>query len=121
MKPFLLTLILLSPLAFAEDEFPIELTCEIGSVISFMTFQQDGTGTYSFHNSSAHLIMDTTKIYTFKKAKIALLSISFKYQDHTFTLNRMTGLAKWFFMGGAAEIGSGKCFKGFKEYNETQI
>lgn len=117
----LLTLLLLSPLAFAEDEFPIELTCEIGSVISFMTFQKDGTGSYSFHNSSSHRLMDTTKIHNFKNAKISLLSISFDYKGNRFALNRMSSLAKWFFMGGAAEIGSGKCFKGFKEYNETQI
>jgi len=36
----LIALLLLSPLAFAEDEFPIELTCEIGASIVYFNFNE---------------------------------------------------------------------------------
>ena len=125
----LLALLLLSPLAFAEDEFPIELTCEIGASIVYFNINETtedswwtphqshqfkSKWTATFFNNKA---FKDKKNNNFSKFNISDGQIFFELRGINLSanvfINRYT-LA----VDGASQ--SGQCFKGFKEY-EKQI
>ncbi|MFL2698002.1 MAG: hypothetical protein ACJ0F4_02230 [Gammaproteobacteria bacterium] len=119
----LLTL-LMSMGAWADDEFPIELTCEVGANIIYLHFNEDEdkswwrnhfnnssqTGTKYYENGT-----DKQKFYSINN--IDDLEIRFelgRFSNSTrFRLNRINGKIY-------SVTGDGQCYKGFKEY-EKQI
>ena len=131
MAKKLLTLLLLSPLAFAEDEFPIELTCEIGASIVYFNFNETkddswwkphyshdfgGKFSSSFFNNKAFKDKENTN---FKKFKIAEGQINFSLSG--LNSNVIMWINRYTLGIGGFGNGTGQCFKGFKEYTEKQI
>ena len=126
----LLTLLLLSPLAFAEDEFPIELTCEIGASVVYFNFNETKDGSWwkphyshnfrggftaDFFNKKAFKDKENTN---FNQVKITEGQIHFSLSGLS---SGVTAYISRYTLGinGYPSV-SGQCFKGFKEY-EKQI
>ncbi len=125
MKHLLLSLaVVISANAWADDEFPIELTCEVGANIIYLHFDEDEDKSWwknHFNNSAVMGTyyydkgIDKQKFYSINN--IDELEIRFKFGRYSnwqlFRLNRINGKIY-------SNAGGGQCYKGFKEY-EKQI
>ena len=121
----LLALLLLSPLVSGEDygyEYPIDLTCEWGSVIAYFHITKNPDNSWSkIENDTSFLRMikkeekKTHKLRKLKETKNAIMWITMGDEWH---LNRHT--LKMTIRVGSS-ISTANCYKGFKEYNEKQI
>ena len=126
MKHLLLSLtLILSANAWANDEFPLELTCEVGANIIYLHFNQDEDKSWwkNHSSNSSHIrafFFDkgTDKQRFYSIDNIDNIEIKFqigKLRDRgIFRVNRING--KLF----TANFEDGQCYKGFKEY-EKQI
>ena len=125
---FLLTSLLLSANAWADDEFPIELTCEIADEIWYFYFDEEREKSwYMPHEANPeHLPGRDWKEFKNKQNTIKFFyeirnnSISFglgerKLSAVLYHINRFTLRIREHTMGSG-----GQCYKGFKEY-EKQI
>tara|TARA_B100000902_G_scaffold224828_1_gene213502 strand:+ start:156 stop:545 length:390 start_codon:yes stop_codon:yes gene_type:complete len=126
----LLALLLLSPLVVSEDDFPIELTCEIGASIVYFNLERTEEGSWwtphdshqfkgkfqtSFFNNKTFRDKKNTN---FRNYNITDGQISFHLKSAnlspTIHINRYT-------LGISSQNSFGQCYLGFKEYNEKQI
>ena len=108
---------------WAEDEFPIEITCEVGANIIYLHFNEgedkswwrnhfnnsSQTGTKYYDNGT-----DKQKFYSINN--IDDLEIRFEIGSYLggstrFRLNRINGKIY-------SVTGDGQCYKGFKEYDK---
>ena len=126
MKHLLLSLaLIISANAWADDEFPIELTCEVGANIIYLHFNEDEDKSWwknHFSNNSLmgtfyyNLGTDKQKFYSIDN--IDDLEIRFKIGKYTnrtiFRVNRINSRVF------NQNLEDGQCYKGFKEY-EKQI
>jgi len=118
----LLALLLLSPLMSGEEvEYPIELTCELGSEIIFLNFTNDSSDDWiKYHKTfwKGHPKSGTKK--ELDSVKITRDGIEFvghfRMSVYTYFINRFT--LKFTRVPFSS---NGQCFKGFKEYTEKQI
>ena len=127
----LLALLLLSPLIVSEDEFPVELTCEIGASIAYFNLERTEEGSWwTPHDSHqykgrlnsqffANKAYKDKKNTNFKNYNITDGQISFNLTSINlqprFAINRYT-------LGISAGITSyDQCYLGFKEYTKKQI
>ncbi len=124
---FLLTSLLLSTNTWAEDEFPIELTCELGDAILFIHLNENKEKSWYMPHEEA----PTRDIKTLNKdagqknpflnyevedSYIHLVMGSSRFSSVTFNINRFSlGVT-----GYDVSASRGQCHKGFKEY-EKQI
>ena len=128
-------LFFVSSLSWAEDEFPIELTCEVGMLITYLHLEKTAKESwFMFHESSdnfdgsalakRHRKFITEKgvirkiEYDWNKSLYVELkrpATSFRIQRYNLKLTTLGG-------GGLITPGfvTGQCYKGFKEY-EKQI
>ena len=128
MKRLLISLaLIISTNAWAEDEFPIELTCEVGNEIIFFHLNETKENSWfmlhKFNTGEVGFKRYIGKKNPFKrKYKIEEHQIkihigSSSIYDIPFLINRYN-------LGITKEIGmlrqAGQCYKGFKEY-EKQI
>ena len=126
----LLLILILSANAWADDEFPIELTCEIGGSIVYFNFNQTKEGSWwkphsshsfggkftsPFFNNKAFKDKENTN---FKKFKIAEGQINFSLSG--LNSNVIMWINRYTLGINGFGSGSGQCYKGFKEY-EKQI
>ena len=93
----LLTLLLLSPLAFAEDDLPSVLYCSLGASQAEFHFNDNGEHWFKIDGASKSLADRNT----IKQLKVSPRIISFK-QKGIYSINRMTG-------GIVSAYGSGQC------------
>ena len=130
MKNLLLILALFVGNSFAEDEYPIELTCEIGGDIVFFSIEKNAEKSWfephysqNFGSRFKSFYFDNEewkgkKNYQFEKVEIKenliLLLTKVRNAAERIKINRLTGR-----YGGSTS--SGKCFKGFKEYKERNF
>lgn len=128
MKHLLLSLaLIISANAWADDEFPIELTCELGQYIAFFNFDKTSElswwtphpSTESGGRWGATLANDN-----FKNKKNKLNSYETTDSTITFRLASAGGgfnvaINRLSLRAGGASF-DGQCYKGFKEY-EKQI
>ena len=127
---FLLTSLLLSTNTWAEDEFPIKLTCELGDAILFIHLNENKEKSWYMPHEEA----PTRDIKTLNKdagqknpflnyevedSYIHLVMGSSSFRSVTFIINRFS-LGLTGYVGYEASISKGQCYKGFKEY-EKQI
>ena len=121
----LLLTLLVSGSLWADDEFPIELTCEVGANIIYLHFNEDEDKSWwknHFSNNSLmgtfyyNLGTDKQKFYSIDN--IDDLEIRFKIGKYTnrtvFRVNRINSRVS------NQNSEDGQCYKGFKEY-EKQI
>tara|TARA_Y100001968_G_scaffold316138_1_gene343570 strand:+ start:383 stop:796 length:414 start_codon:yes stop_codon:yes gene_type:complete len=137
MKRLTITLLtlLMSMGAWAEDEFPIELTCEVGMLITYLHLEKTAKESwFMFHESSdnfdgsalakRHRKFITEKgvirkiEYDWNKSLYVELKwpvLGFRIQKYNLKLTTLGG-------SGLLTPGyvTGQCYKGFKEY-EKQI
>lgn len=129
MKNLLLISALFVGNSFAEEEFPIELTCEFGGEIVYLNIEKQAEDTWvkfpSVNSPNPNLF---SKIFSLKKDKVYVrksrnfdinnknifLAIPIGLSDILVYINRMNGKID---MRGK----SGECFKGFKEYKERKF
>ena len=124
----LLTLLLLSPLAFAEDEFPIELTCEMGANILFMHFAQKNENSWWRHHKNNLSISSKgfwadkkyfnknnrfLEIRSLNQEKIVAL-IGSAFRNDLLYINRFTGKT-------GVGVNNGDCYEGIREYTEKKF
>ena len=120
----LLALILLSPLVVSEDDFPIELTCEVASDIIQINLSDIDNESWIINISpSSYLRMPGEKKIKIKKFRVSENDITVKQRINAkfgvmqFSINRYSrGIVFYDAVGS-----QGKCTKGFKEYNKKQI
>ena len=126
----LLALLLLSPFVAGEEvEYPIELTCELGATMMYVYIAEDISDSWIKHLEKSPLTLEekkrkgriSTKFKTLEfdkdTLKIRFKDMGFPY--HKLYINRYTLLAESEYPINVYR--SGKCFKGFKEYNKKQI
>ena len=100
----LLVLLLLSPLAFAEDNLPKSLYCEVGHTYAEFHFNDDGVNWFKVADSFKSLEKRTV----IKNLKVTPRTISFNQRcgllcgTTIFTINRTTGAISGY-------SGSGMC------------
>ena len=115
--------LILSANAWANDEFPIELTCEVGAETIFFYLNETKDGSW--------FMLDK-----FNKGEIGLrrfvgekfpLKRRYEIEEHyielnigTNTFNEIPYLINRYSLGVTKPSGHGQCYKGFKEY-EKQI
>ncbi len=134
----ILALLLLSPLVFSEDIFPIELTCETGGSIAYFNLERTEEGSWWTPHDSHHFqrkfeSIAKPPIFNNKKFKDKKNT---NFMDYNITdgqiifqlrapnvkpiirINRYT-------LGISVATGyhqtDGQCYLGFKEYTEKQI
>ena len=128
MKHLLLSLaLIISANAWADDEFPIELTCEIGDEIWYFFFDEDKENSWFMpHKANAeHIIERDWKEYKGKKNKFKSY---YEITDSIIGFNKTRRINARIFYINRYSLGirshhfetSGQCYKGFKEY-EKQI
>jgi len=130
----LLALLLLSPLVAGEElEYPVELTCELGAKIIYVYLAEDISKSWIKHIDKSSLVFEEKKrkgmkLTKFKKLEVDKDTIKILVKDigpgvgvnnrYRLHINRYT-------LKASSELvtrtDSGKCFKGFKEYNKKQI
>lgn len=117
---------LISGSLWADDEFPIELTCEFGveniffylnktKADSWYMFDKFTTG-YGGYKPSLGEKNPIKRKYEIKEHRIELYIGKSTFNEMPFFINRYTlGITR-----GLTETRTGQCYKGFKEY-EKQI
>ena len=128
MKHLLLSLVLiLSANAWADDEFPIELTCEFGATLFYLNLEEKKDESWGMHHESSMNASGVVKNYGTKKYPLRQL----KFNPNTIEIEfgGMLSATKYFInrfnltisaAGGMGASSNGQCYKGFKEY-EKQI
>ena len=128
MKNLLLSLaLIISANAWAEDEFPIELTSEVGAETIFFHLNETKDGSwYKLHETNPqradkkkHRLGEKKPIkrkYEIKPNSIFIGDGTLLVQE-TYTINRYSLRVIFTLMNSTV---SGQCYKGFKEY-EKQI
>ena len=135
MKNLLLILALFVGNSFAEEEYPIELTCEIGeNIIFFSLGKSDKDSWFEIHKSNinkhtrgSYFALKSRlskKNFLLKKPKIfdemiVITTTMVPFANFGFLINRLTGSASQMDAIGAKT--EGNCFKGFKEYKERKF
>jgi len=131
MKHLLLSLaLILSTNTWAEDEFPIELTCEFAEVAFNINVAATEENTWTKlltdikHSGGAAWWANNShkdkKVYARKNSlSVDSENIYFSIPDGVFGtvyffINRLTGKIR-------GSNYSGECYKGFKEYNERKF
>ena len=119
--------LILSANAWADEEFPIELTCEFGTTVYFLSLEKSKEGSWIMHhNSSTEKRVGGIEFDTDKKS-LRNLSYQNKYIEivwgvfgfaNSVYINRFNLGASVPESGGKPT--NGQCYKGFKEY-EKQI
>tara|TARA_B100000989_G_scaffold169760_1_gene127063 strand:+ start:66 stop:470 length:405 start_codon:yes stop_codon:yes gene_type:complete len=134
VKNLLLILALFVGNFFAEEEFPIELTCEIGGDIVFFSLKQNAEKSWfephysqNFGSRFKKQFFENEewkgkKNYHFKKVQIEenwiLLETKARNTSAIIKINRLSGkLHQPQNFNGR----SGECIKGFKEYGERKF
>ena len=125
--PTLLLTLLVSGSLLAEDEFPIELTCEFGNQIIFFHLNETkenswfmldkfNTREMPFKSFIGKKIFFKRK-YKIEEHQIKITIGTSTFSEQPYVINRYTlGMSQ--IIGGASH--NGQCYKGFKEY-EKQI
>ena len=114
----LLALILILPIFIsAEDiEYPVELTCELGSQVIYFNLDGENNSMTFIQNP----IMAEAKKYKLKRVSILehalLIRINIRTNPHQYTINRFNLKINEFTRGT-----DGQCYKGYKEYKEKVI
>ena len=130
MKHLLLSLVLIiSANAWADDEFPIELTCELGDAILFIHLNENKEKSWYM----PHEFPPNRMGYSLKKGAGKKIPFRFKYtiEEHniliTISMSPISmGIEDRHYINRYSlgmtnvESESGQCYKGFKEY-EKQI
>ena len=129
MKNLLLILALFVGNSFAEDEYPIELTCEFGGETMYLNIEKKAEDTWikfppvkSLNPNllSKNLNLKEGKIYIRKSRNFEItnenifLAIPMGISDVLLFINRLSGKSE---IRGK----SGQCFKGFKKYKERKF
>ena len=127
MKHLLLSLtLIISANAWADVEFPIELTCEIGDEIIYLHLKETKEGSWYM----PHEFHPNRRTYSTKKGAGKKNPFKFKYEigEHHIVIaiggslvnDEYTYINRYSL--GMTNVGneSGQCYKGFKEY-EKQI
>ena len=127
----LLALLLLSPFIISEEiEYPVELTCEIGSSIMWINLDENDSYYFllsneSYYESFPNKLNNTDELMRFKNITIQddviILKLIFAFSN--LYINRYSLKAS--FVGSTRLFPSdrpdGQCYKGFKEYTQKQI
>ena len=131
MKNLLLILALFVGNSFAEDEYPIELTCEVGAETMYLNIEKKAEDTWikfpPVNSRNPNLFSKTLNL---KKGKIFIrkfrnfeiteknifLAIPIGISDILLFINRSNGKITI-----AGYSMTGECFKGFKEYKERKF
>ena len=132
MKNLLLVLALFVGNSFAEDENPIELTCEVGAGIVFFSLREDAEKSWFEPHYSHDFGSRFKKFYfeneewkgkrnfQFRKVEIKdnwiYLESKLRNTMVFIKINRLSGK-----LHDKAGNGSGLCVKGFKEYKERKF
>jgi hypothetical protein len=135
MKNLLLILALFVGNSFSEDEYPIELTCEVGVNIIYVSIGETGDQSLV----KAHPSMRGNKLLDgalFRKEKwqkgVKPRKTSFNITDEVirfsmhvdggslgfFIISRLNGNLS---LTGYGLLVNGQCFKGFKEYKQKKF
>ncbi len=126
----LLALLLLSPLVVSEDEFPIELTCEVGNHIVYFNLERTEQGSWWTPHDSHHYKGRLNSQFFANKAFKDKKNTNFRNYNITdgqimFKLNaiNLSGLfaISRYTLGISAGDKYGQCYIGFKEYTKKQI
>tara|TARA_B100000575_G_scaffold287100_1_gene284868 strand:+ start:508 stop:894 length:387 start_codon:yes stop_codon:yes gene_type:complete len=128
MKRLLISLtLIISANAWADDEFPIELTCEVGAETIFFYLNETKDGSwYKLHETSPQRPDKKRyrlgeKIFIKRKYEIEPNTIRILagtlLTGEVYIINRYSLRVVFILMNS---IYSGQCYKGFKEY-EKQI
>ncbi len=135
MKNLLLILALFVGNSFAEEEFPIQLTCEVGMDIIYLNIDKTRDKTWlkahpsSLDRKDGEIIFFENKFQKKVKPKrtffivddsfIRLQYSALSLVPITLSINRISGEIN---MGSTAvRQFSGQCFKGFKEYKQKKF
>jgi len=123
----ILTSLLISGSLWAEDKFPIELTCELGDAILFIHLNENKEKSWYMPHEEAPA-RDIKALnngsgqknpflnHEVEDSYIHLLMGSSRFSSVTFNINRFSlGVT-----GYDVSASRGQCYKGFKEY-EKQI
>ena len=138
MKNLLLILALFVGNSFVENEYPIELTCEIGSNIIFFSLgETDKDSWFEIHKSNINKHTQgryfalksrlSKKNFLLRKPKIfdqmiIVTTTVVPFASFGFEINRLTGRVTQTSGGGGADSPKeGNCFKGFKEYKDKKF
>ena len=126
MKYLLLSLTLIaSANAWADDEFPIQLTCEFGTILFYLNLEEKKDESWGMHHESSINISALVKKPSTKKSPLRQL----KFNPNTIEIGFGGIGAMKFFINrfnltisavGGMGSSNGQCYKGFKEY-EKQI
>ncbi len=121
-------LFFVSSLSWAEDEFPIELTCESGLTIIYLHLEETAEKSwFIFHESSRSAKGGPLKkkLQKFKTEKGEIKRIKYERDNIYVNLKSLTSIYIHRYnltvhSGASAYVFAGQCYKGFKEY-EKQI
>ena len=135
MKKLLLILTLFVGNSFAEEEYPIELTCEIGENIIFFSLGKSNKDSWfqihksniNKHTRGAYFALKSRlskKNFLLKKPKIfdemiVVNTTVVPFANFSFLINRLTGRVSQ--MDAVKGQKDGNCFKGFKKYREKKF
>ena len=135
MKNLLLILILFIGNSFAEEEYPIELTCEVGMDIIYLNIDKTRDKTWlkahpsSLDRKDGEIMFFENKFQKEVKPKgtffkvddgfIRLQYSALSLLPITLSINRISGEINMF----STVIGqfSGRCLSGFKKYDERKF
>ena len=129
MKHLLIIVALFIGNSFAEDEFPIELTCETSEGIVYFSIEEVPEKTWMMMHPSSPLdevnnpfLIKGKKIFAKKRNKRfeiqqdkIFLTIAHRLSEFYIHINRFSGDIKF------GNFAGGKCFKGFKEYEKRKF
>ena len=132
MKNLPLILALFIGYSFAEEEFPIELTCEMGPAIFYVKVEEVPEKTWiqlisnyeepSMWSDLYNSLKNKKQFASKRKNKFFINSEKIFFTIpvgiaglYFFEINRLTGKISNFVLG------NGKCIKGFKEYGERKF
>tara|TARA_B100001093_G_C26512719_1_gene878187 strand:- start:127 stop:528 length:402 start_codon:yes stop_codon:yes gene_type:complete len=133
MKNLLLILALFVGTSFAEEEYPIELTCEFSTEILYVNVGKTAKDSWiKAHETSKAKSLNLHAIFQRDKfnKRLSPKSLGFEIGDKIIRLD-FTNVAPMFLyinrLSGNAQVINfnvsmhGNCFKGFKEYNERKF
>ena len=122
-KLILISALLFSFNGWADDEFPIEITCEFATLILFLSFAEDPKDSYFTVLSYVEQINSykqyMNKKNTFNKYEIDHSSIRIRriFGFNLIAIDRYSGSANW----STKFTIDGRCYKGRKEYKERKF